>query len=202
MEPGGDDTHASYDAWLALGGDELIDCRAHHQWELETQGIDNPDWTKWHRRDRPNVLQATWRPLILMLLAYKGESCDRESVRVYQRDDWGMSLGETAVIELNALHARSLAAKVEREVYRPKRIVTIRERMVENRPAFAVFYGTQYRTFYEEIVGHAFDEDGFASSGDTTCVLVPHSARSGKTNCWWARRGVEIRRRCESRGRV
>ena len=67
MEPGGDDTHASYDAWLDLSesksGDELIDCRQHHQWQLQKHGIDNPDWTQWHRERPPNKLQATWRPL-------------------------------------------------------------------------------------------------------------------------------------------
>ncbi len=192
MEPGGDDTHASYDAWLALGAGELIDCRSHHQWELETKGIDNPDWTKWHRRERPNVTQSTWRSLIQALLAFKGEPSDLESVRVYQRDRWGMLADETAVIELNALHAPSSAARVDRETHRPQRIRTIRERMAQFRPTFAVFYGNGYRPSYEQIVGGPFGEDGFARSGNTICALVPHPARSGKSREWWDEFGQRL----------
>ncbi len=184
MEPGGDDTHASYEAWLALGGGELIDCRAHHQWELETKGIDNPHWTKWHRR-KNNVTQSTWRPLIQTLLAFKDEPSDLESVRLYQRDEWGSTKGETAVIELNALHAPNLAATVDREKHRPYRIRTIHERMESYQPMFVVFYGIGYRPFYEQIVGERFAEGGFTRSGDTLCALVPHPARSGKKRTWW-----------------
>jgi hypothetical protein len=193
MEPGGDDTHASYDAWLALGAGELIDCRSHHQWELETKGVDNPDWTKWHHRERPNVTQSTWRPLIQALLAFKDEPSDLESVRCYQRDHWGMLADETAVIELNALHAPNNAAKVDRETFRPQRIRAIRERMAQYEPTFAVFYGKDYRTFYEEIVGTTFDDGGFGRSGETICALVPHRARSGKKREWWDEFGSRLR---------
>jgi len=194
MEPGGDDTHASYEAWLDLGGDELIDCRDHHQWQLETQGVDNSEWTKYHRRDRPNVLQSTWRPLILMLLAYKEAPCEREDVRLYQRDYWGSKNGETAVIELNALHARSIATTgVDRGTHRPSRIRTIRERLLENEPKFAVFYGLEYRTYYEEIAGTSFDADRFSHCGKTICALAPQPARSRKTNAWWVELAATIR---------
>ncbi len=199
MEPGGDDTHASYEAWLDLGGGELIDCRAHHQWQLETLGIDDPKWTKYHRTAPPNALQATWRPLILLLLACKGEPCGRDDVREYQRDRWGMVDGETAVVELNALHAPSIATQgVEREKYRPARIRIIAERLKDNPPDFAVFYGIQYKRYYEEIAGVAFDADGFGIRGGTVSALVPQPARAGKTNEWWIELGRKIRSRIES----
>lgn len=43
MEPGGDDTHASYEAWEALGGHELIDCREHHLWKRDVLGEEDPN---------------------------------------------------------------------------------------------------------------------------------------------------------------
>jgi hypothetical protein len=191
MEPGGNDTHSSYDAWLALGGDELIDCRSHHLWKRDALGVEDRLWTRWHDGDRPPT-QPTWRPLIQALLAFKGQPSALESVRSYQRDHWGMLADETAVIELNALHAPNNAAKVDRETHRPQRIRTIRERMVEYRPTFAIFYGKDYRPFYEQIVGSPFGDDGFARSGETICALVPHPARSGKRREWWTELGRRL----------
>jgi hypothetical protein len=203
MEPGGDDTHASYEAWLDLGGDALIDCRAHHQWQLETQGIDNPKWTKYHRRDRSNALQATWRPLILVLLTFKGEPHDTEDVRRYQRDRWGYKNDETAVIELNALHAPSIATiGVDRQAYRTQRIRTIREHLLERPPTFAVFYGQSYQDHYEEMTQAKFDSDGFAQCGRTVCVLAPQPARSGWTNEEWCELGRRLRARSDVVERV
>ena len=110
--------------------------------------------------------------------------------------------GETAVIELNALHAPNLSANVEREKHRPDRIRTIRARMAESQPEFAVFYGTSYQAYYEQIVGHAFDADGYAWYGDTLCLLVPHSSRSGKTNEWWAEKGRAMRAMVDARSNM
>ncbi len=176
---------------------------AHHQWQFETRGVNDPKWTKYHRRDRSNALQSTWRPLILMLLAFKGEPHNIEEVRAYQRDRWGYKDGETAVIELNALHAPSITATgVDRETYRPQRICTIREHLLERPPTFAVFYGRSYQDYYEQITQAKFDASGFTRCGRTICVLVPQPARSGWTNEEWCEIGLRLRARSDVVERV
>lgn len=79
MEPGGEDDAASYDAWLGLGGGELIDCRQHH--------LDR-GFTKWHDDDRHGT-QPTWRRLIQTMLGFEGLPATLEDVLRYQHDGWG-----------------------------------------------------------------------------------------------------------------
>lgn len=195
MEPGGDDGHASYEAWQSLGGDELIDCREHHLWKRTTLHLQDPLWTRWHDGDRPPT-QPTWRRLIQLLLAYKGEETDMDAVSRYQRQPWGSLRGETAVIEVAAIHSPKMSGVVP---FREERVAVIRERMVANRPRFALFYGTSYREIYEEIAGR-FDGDGFVWSGDTLCTLVQHpTARPGHSPRWWIDKGEQIRAMIDAR---
>jgi hypothetical protein len=134
MEPGGTDDHASHEVWMQLGGTELIDCRAHC---LGT------NFSKWHGGDRPPT-QPTWRRLIQLLLGYEGRPGDLDAVSVYQRDKWGALKGDTASVEVSALHAASLDILVDRDAYRDQRITILKERLEANRPKFVVFYGLGY----------------------------------------------------------
>jgi len=188
MEPGGADNHASYEAWMQLGGGELIDCRQHH---LATR------FSKWHAGNR-RPTQPTWRRLIQLLLGYEGKRADLDAVSLYQRDNWGVLNGETALLEVSALHAKSSATSVNRNAYRDERIATLRQRLKEFRPKFVVFYGKEYTSVYETIADARFDQDGCAWHGSTLCVLVLHPTgrniptemRSGE---WWATKGREMR---------
>jgi hypothetical protein len=187
MEPGGTDDHASYEAWEHLGGGELIDCRAHHI------NPDFPGWARWHSGERPPT-QPTWRRLIQLLLAYKGLPTDLDSVRLYQRDQWGSKDGETALLEVSALHSPSLAISVDRESNRAHRIAILHARISEYAPAFVVCYGLGYREIYSQVVGAPFDSDGIARSGKTVCALVEHpTARPGKPASWWENVGRQLR---------
>lgn len=198
MEPGGDDTHASYEAWLALGGTELIDCREHHLWKRNTLGVEDRKWTRWHDGDRP-ATQPTWRRLIQLLLAYKGEPTDMHAVSQYQRMPWGSLSGETAVIEVAAGHSPRMSGLVP---FRKQRISTIKRWMREESPTFAVMYGTSYREIYEKIAG-AFDADGFAWFGETLCVLVQHpTAVPGHPPQWWIDKGKQVRAVINARARM
>jgi hypothetical protein len=111
----------------------------------------------------------------------------------YQRDEWGMSGGTTAIIELSALHARSLEVPVERRLYRPDRITEIRRRLANKERGFAIFYGVSYRSEYEQIAG-AFNDAGWTWSGSTLCVLVVHPAyRFAPGNEYWFEFGHWLR---------
>ena len=187
MEPGGTDDHTSYDVWRALGGAELIDCRKHHLCS---------GYTRWHGSDRPPT-QSTWRRLIQALLAFKGEPTDMDTVSRYQRNRFGSEDGETAVIELSALHAPNLQADVERTVHREARIGDLRQRIETHQPRFAIFYGTTYRSEYARVAG-AFGADGTTQLKNTLCVLTPHpTAPGGPAPAYWIALGRTIRLRLD-----
>ena len=192
MEPGGADDAKSYEAWEALGADDLIDCRAHHM------SSTNPLWTKWHLKDRPPT-QPTWRRLIQLMLAYQGEPTCLDRVREIQRSDWGSLTGKVALLEVSAIHSPSLS-KVDLESPLVKdRLRILRKRLAKDEPEFAVFYGLGYQRYYESVVGEAFDDDGFTWCGPTLCALTPGptSARGdawGRAE-WWIAKGNEIRDR-------
>jgi hypothetical protein len=162
MEPGGTDDHASHEVWMQLGGTELIDCRAHC---LGT------NFSKWHGGDRPPT-QPTWRRLIQLLLGYEGKPSDLDAVSVYQRDKWGALKGDTASVEVSALHAASLDILVDRDAYRDQRITILKERLEAYRPKFVVFYGLGYSGIYEKIANARFDINGYAWRGSTLCALA------------------------------
>ncbi len=194
MEQGGDEAETrSYLAWEQLGAADLLDCRKHHL------AIDDPLFRRWHLGDRPPT-QATWRRLIQLLFAFKGLPCTVEHVRAYQRDHWGSEGGETAVLEISAVRARNLSVNVGRLAHRDARIAALRERLASHQPAFAVFYGTGYRTEYERVAGSGFDADGFAWSGNTLCVLTKHPVARGSAGAEWEAVGRVMRTRVGQRG--
>jgi hypothetical protein len=194
MEPGGTDDHASYEVWMQLGGTELIDCRAHC---LGT------NFFKWHGGDRPPT-QPTWRRLIQLLLGYEGKAGDLDAVSIYQRDKWGALKGDTALLEVSALHATSIDTLVDRDAYRDQRITTLKERLEAYRPKFVVFYGRGYSDIYEKIVNARFDANGDAWRGSTLCVLVQHPTGRSipaemKSGEWWIAKGREMRARTDTK---
>lgn len=169
MEPGGDEEHPSYDAWLDIDPKQtgLIDCYAHHM------NFPYPSWRRWHSGDVPPI-QPTWGPLIRTMLALLGRSASNADVSRYQRDEWGRLSGETAVIELSALHAKNLSVDVERTLHRDERIERIQREMLFHKPKVALFFGTSYRSEYERIAGQFVN--GWTWCGDTLCALVQHPA--------------------------
>jgi hypothetical protein len=161
-------------AWRDLGGGELNDCPTFH---------DRIGEERWHReRPRPQ-LQPTWRPLILLLMSYQGRRTDSESLRNYQRDEWGTLDGETCVIELSALAARNLGIPRKRDWYRKERIEEIRQRMDFHKPKFAVMYGKKQREHWSAIAEHTFSSDNIWKRGPTNIALTRHPVRS-PNDCW------------------
>jgi hypothetical protein len=196
MEPGGTEEASSYESWLRLGGGELIDCRQHH---FDT------GFTRWHGDDQ-HATQPTWRRLIQTLLGFEGHPATLEDVLRVQHKEWGATDGETALIEICALHSPNTATKSDRTTYRDERIAKLRERLARYKPTFALFYGLTYREQYEEVAGGVFGEDGLRWSGDTLCVLTPHptSHLHGKPTPWangewWIALGQSMRETVDAR---
>lgn len=169
MEPGGDDDQASYESWERLGAASLIDCKEHH----EDSNAHNPSRiSRWHDAGIPPV-QFTWGPLIRLLLSYADKPHGDPDVAVYQRDHWGRSGAENAVVELSALHARSLDVQVDRAKFRNEWIAEIKRRLQTRHPKFTLFYGASYRPYYARIAD-TFNSEGYAWNGSTLCVLTQH----------------------------
>lgn len=190
MEPGGTEDAASYESWKRLGGGELIDCKQHH---LDT------NFDRWHGEDQHGA-QPTWRRLIQTMLGFEGHNATLEDVLRCQHEGWGCEDDDTALIEVNALHAPGLASDLDRTKYRNERIALVPERLTEYGPVFALFYGLTYREIYERIAGTPFDTEGFVWSGKTLCVLTPHptSHLHGKptpwsNGDWWIAQGKRMR---------
>ncbi len=198
-EPGGSDEPEQYASWLRLGGGELIDLRAH---DLDCAPPGSV--MLWHG-DRAR-LQATWRPLIALLLAYQGvPAYDREAIRRYQDQRWGSVAGETALIELSAVAAPSTSAgEALRLAHLPERISTIRRRLSEHRPRFVVFYGggndpvfgKPYIERWSEIAGVPLAQNEIAVRDGIAFVATPHATAHGITNDFWTDLGSRMAAAC------
>ncbi len=169
-------------AWSLFGKYELDDCRAFHA-QIRA--------TRWHR-DKP-ALQPTWRPLMILLMAFLGKSTDNEALRTYQRDRWGSRSGETCVIELSGLAASSLKVERPREIFREERIKVIKQRMGENQPKLVVMYGVGELDAWKEISGCAFEKPGIEKRGSTIFSLHQHPVAPGLKNSQWEQAGIELR---------
>ncbi len=199
-EPGmakaeGDNLIARCNAWARLCQRrplELVDCIEHHK------AFHHMKFFKRNIRMKRPVLdevmrpptQATWRRLITLLLAYLGERTDTDMVAQYQCTEWARSKGDTVRRRVICAHCSELCARRDREAFRDQRVKTLRKRLVDHKPTFAVFYGSRCREDYEKIAGGPFDRYGYRWSGKTLCALVEHpAAHSGKPKSWWIAKG-------------
>ena len=168
-------------AWLQLGETELCDCHEFHRLIGEVS---------WHQ-DEP-TLQKTWRPLILLLMAYLERDTRIESLRTYQRDRWGrVSGGETCIIELSGLAARSLSVPMARKRFLQERIEIIRQRIDTYKPELVIMYGDsrERKENWEKIAGDVFPSNKVypkvLKRGPTVIALFPHPIWSKLTDLEW-----------------
>ena len=170
-------------AWQKLGQNELCDCLDFHA------KISDMSW----HRGRPS-LQPTWRPLILLLKTFLNQPSDTESLREYQRDRWGrVKGGETCVIELSGLAAKSSQEQVDRERFREERMRIIGERLRSSKPLFVVMYGLNERLHWESIAGMPLVRDGVVQTGTTIIAFAPHPQDRGRRNSDWKDLGEKLR---------
>jgi hypothetical protein len=177
-------------AWLHCGGGELSDCFAFHDFMNREAGR---LISEWHREKLP-PLQPTWRPLMLLLMAFLARPTDYESLRAYQRDRWGMlNDGETCVIELSGLAANSFAVLRNRDEFRSERIAVIRQRIRTYKPALVVSYGKKDKKHWEEISEGAFPDDGIRRVDSTILAFTPHPSRPTRSREYWTEWGERLR---------
>jgi hypothetical protein len=182
--------------WQELGRETgLSDCRAFH----ERIGV-----MKWHSKKPKARLQATWRPLMLLLRTFLEKPADKESLREYQIDRWGMANGETCVIELFGLPAKDLqAGAAQRGVHftsaqvadiRQKRFECICSKMDQHRETLklVVMYGCTGRKSFEALAGRGLVCDEAFKRGSTLMVFVPHANERGRTNEDWKMLGENL----------
>jgi len=170
-------------AWRHLGGRELDDCPEFHRCLGET---------RWHGL-KPK-LQPTWRPLILLLLTFAGRSTNRESLREYQRDKWGMLNGETCLIELSGLAAPNLSTERDRSFVND-RIDVLREKIRQYSPKLVVMYGLSRKESWERLAGGRFPDDGILMNRSTIMAVAKHPTSYGSTNDYWTKLGEALRER-------
>ncbi len=207
MEEGGGDSEAEVQdrihAWDSRGNCELEDLAEYHR----VIGVDR------HFSSSP-ILQKTWAKLIRLLLGAQGRSISTEHIRAYQRDQWGRSDGNTCLIELLPLPSPSLGHWLyaecsalpyltSRETYRQEliqgRIDHIKQRISEYQPQAVIFYGLEYRTWWEVIAEAPFevhqDVRLFNAQGKYThYLMVQHPVAFGMTNAYFEQAGNLLNR--------
>jgi hypothetical protein len=180
-------------AWIKLGRLDLNDCRKFHC-EIGEKN--------WHCK-KPVNLQMTWRPLLLLLMAFLKREAEKETLRTYQRDRWGMLDGETCVIELSGIAAPNQQEATDTSRFLPERIELIRQRIRDHQPKLVVMYGHEQRESFEKIAGRPFppEPDPVLSDGPTTLAFTFHPVsricERGKYlgNQYWTRMGKKLRDR-------
>jgi hypothetical protein len=198
-EGGSDSLERRAEKWHELGRPDLCDCHQFHK----CIGI-----TKWH--DTPPPLQFTWRKMMLLLHAYLARSYCNDTLRVYQRDRWGVKsdCGETCVIELSGLPAPdskkakalklTLFSEEQFDCVRNKRIAFIRRKMFEENPKIVVIYGKGQWKHWEETSGSSFLVEtiegfpfGIAKVESATVAFTVHP-NFARIDAYWTKLGERL----------
>jgi hypothetical protein len=154
-------------------------------------------------------LQRTWRPLIAMVLSYEGATAyDEGALRRYQDERWGRTDGDTAVLELSAIAAKSVShADGMRLLHLEDRISTLRRHLRAEPPKFVVFYGlgndpvhgVPYLQHWRAIAQHDLVVDEPVRVGRTVFIAAKHPTAHGTTTQHWIELGRRIRAMTDGR---
>lgn len=182
-------------AFRELHKDGLSDCRRFH----EKIGVDSL-----HGKQSKAALVPTWRSLILLLLTYQCADAKVEDRRKYQAEKWGMANGngETCVIELSGLPARSLNIPRDRELFREERLRYIDQQAEKNRAKlkFIVIYGTSqwpiWKKFWDDKLKQTGSGADISRMGSVLVAFAQHPTALGLTNDYWIDLGERLR--CEA----
>jgi hypothetical protein len=175
-------------AWKALGACELCDCKEYHLAHGEES---------WHREEPEKaLLQPTWKSLLVLLMAFLDEPTNSDARRTYQRDLWGRQQGETCVIELCGLAARSFGESIDRETFHPERLERIHQKLSLHKPKLVVFYGLREKEQWKQLAGVNLSPDIPVQIDGTAFVMTPHPNDRGRSNADWEEVGKALRKMC------
>jgi hypothetical protein len=193
IEPGGDELDSCVRMWNSLGCKELVDLRAHHE-EHER------DWFS----SNAHKPQPTWQKLIWLLLAFKGQAETSSAVLDYQKQLLGRSNGETALLEISSLPAEHGHVEIPRMLYRAERTQTLRQRLLDCKPEFVVFYSPDDSkdhkcvTAWNAITGKQLVRDEPVVVGRTVCLMTYHPNGEWSKK-YWEEMGHRLRSACDQR---
>jgi len=176
------------------------------------------DLAQWHLAEGPHrrfsgrpALQPTWNRLMRILLTAKGEDVTLSALRRYQKERLGRADGESCLVELFPLPAKSTGSwlygehsdlpelanrKRYRQALAPERARHLRSRLLVHRPQAVIFYSTnaRYRRWWEKIARTDFERVGepafyLGDDGDTQFVICRHPVAVGIRNEYFHRIG-------------
>jgi hypothetical protein len=186
-EPGGEGNETRAKAFKKLGEDGLCDCKEFHAEIGET---------RWHREPaEKTVLQPTWRRLMLLLMPSLGLGSDQITLRRFQCRLWGVrNAGETCVIELGGLSAKSLGTPSDRKSFRERRIESIKERIgkCNSGPKLVVLYGSASKPAWSRITGCDLRRGELVKQGGTVFAFMNSPTAVGETDDEWIKLGARI----------
>jgi hypothetical protein len=134
-------------AWRYFGSLDLDDCQKFHDRVFalikKKNGLHGDD----------AVPQRTWKKLLLALMAFPGGPVDESSLLRYQRNKWGCDSGETCLIELSGLAARSV--NIPHDLFQKERIEFISGKIADHHPTFVIMYGKRSHGAYRKITEQA-----------------------------------------------
>ncbi|MEI2612078.1 MAG: hypothetical protein V9G20_25870 [Candidatus Promineifilaceae bacterium] len=207
MEEGGGNSYEAVvrrlTAWDKRGRNELEDAAAYHQ----AIGV-----TKLFH-DRP-VIQRTWGKLIRVLLNATGHHPTRESIRLFQRDQFGRRNSNHCLLELLPLPSPStnhwlyvqysqLPYLADRASYQmhclEQRIYHLQNRLLGHSPKVVVFYSFNYLAHWQKITGLEFESVAaadfyVAQTAATLFIVMKHPAAKGPGNAYFDAVGQYIAR--------
>jgi hypothetical protein len=208
-EEGGDHPAERVEVWRLLGAQKLCDCREFHL----CIGEKVPEYKKWYRKNpRPAPpLQFTWRKLMLLMKAFRGEPYDNDSLRDYQYSWWGRKQGKTCVIELSGLPAPDgkKAEQLKLQLFSPKEFEEIRQRridficqeMLKQERELVVIYGKEQWKHWKGkgIVDSSLCQEiiegfaaGFLKFGVIKIALAQHP-NFARRDAYWTELGKRLR---------
>ncbi len=182
-EPGmakqeGDNLLARCRAWQTLGSPELLDNLEHHR---------AFNHMKHHTRNIPMKVpvgsqsmrpptQSTWRQLIRLFLAFKGERSDNDAIGDYQCTKWGSIDGLTCLPELSSLAANGFQVERDRITFRESRTSYLQEMVMRNKPRFVVMYGggRALQPFWNFIASGSYEPNPYTMENIAGCEVGFH----------------------------
>lgn len=166
-------------------------------------GVD--DHTKWFS---PNSnIQQTWGKLILVLLFQRnGDIVSKETIKQYQRNNFGRLTSDHCILELLPLPSRSTNKKdwmyeqfhieylKDRRTYLheivPRRLTLFRKLLLQYNPKIVIFFSLSYLDYWKILINEDLQKNGLiyqTRNVSPNFFVIPHPTAYGLSkNDWYS----------------